>query len=357
MKCPKCAYLGFETGDRCKNCGYDFSLLAASFDPATEPGISLRPGDVADESMDMWLRDLDRSLPESSVYGAGVMTRESALKPLADARGRDTLGDGREDGEEIDVSLDPLKDLPEAVIAPPEPTPHLRSVEPVLPLYVHEPDDNNDNDAPMIAFPAAPRPPLAVRRTPDVPRLRAVSRLHAVEPTLDLRGTSEEPSFDDPRDRAAAGEADTASVADGGHAPVSAIGGRRLAAALIDHLILLSIDLAVLYFTVRMVGLRTAEWQMIPAVPTGIFLALMAFAYFTAFAAVGGQTIGKMATGIRVVGEGRATVTGPAATLRTLAALLSYATVGLAYLPGFLGARRTVHDRLAGTRVVDSPSA
>ena len=27
MKCPKCDYLGFETGDRCKNCGYDFSLL------------------------------------------------------------------------------------------------------------------------------------------------------------------------------------------------------------------------------------------------------------------------------------------------------------------------------------------
>ena len=29
MKCPKCAYLGFETGDRCKNCGYDFALLSA----------------------------------------------------------------------------------------------------------------------------------------------------------------------------------------------------------------------------------------------------------------------------------------------------------------------------------------
>jgi uncharacterized RDD family membrane protein YckC len=27
MKCPKCRYLGFETGDRCRNCGYDFSLL------------------------------------------------------------------------------------------------------------------------------------------------------------------------------------------------------------------------------------------------------------------------------------------------------------------------------------------
>ena len=29
VKCPKCDYLGFETGNRCKNCGYDFSLLSA----------------------------------------------------------------------------------------------------------------------------------------------------------------------------------------------------------------------------------------------------------------------------------------------------------------------------------------
>ena len=28
MKCPKCGYLGFETTDRCRNCGYDFSLAA-----------------------------------------------------------------------------------------------------------------------------------------------------------------------------------------------------------------------------------------------------------------------------------------------------------------------------------------
>ena len=29
MKCPKCGYLGFETSDRCRNCGYDFSLSVA----------------------------------------------------------------------------------------------------------------------------------------------------------------------------------------------------------------------------------------------------------------------------------------------------------------------------------------
>ena len=28
MKCPKCGYLGFDSVDRCKNCGYDFSLAS-----------------------------------------------------------------------------------------------------------------------------------------------------------------------------------------------------------------------------------------------------------------------------------------------------------------------------------------
>ena len=27
MKCPKCGYLGFEQVDRCRNCGYEFSLV------------------------------------------------------------------------------------------------------------------------------------------------------------------------------------------------------------------------------------------------------------------------------------------------------------------------------------------
>ena len=30
MKCPKCGYLGFEHVERCRNCGYDFSLTAAA---------------------------------------------------------------------------------------------------------------------------------------------------------------------------------------------------------------------------------------------------------------------------------------------------------------------------------------
>ena len=46
MKCPKCSYLGFDTVDRCKNCGYDFSLVAAdgNFSEADDE-LFLRPAD------------------------------------------------------------------------------------------------------------------------------------------------------------------------------------------------------------------------------------------------------------------------------------------------------------------------
>ena len=33
MKCSKCGYLGFETSDRCRNCGYEFSLALDNHDP------------------------------------------------------------------------------------------------------------------------------------------------------------------------------------------------------------------------------------------------------------------------------------------------------------------------------------
>src|SRR4030095_13009510 len=40
MKCPKCGYLGFEPVERCRNCGYDFSLTAAT---QTLPDLAIRP--------------------------------------------------------------------------------------------------------------------------------------------------------------------------------------------------------------------------------------------------------------------------------------------------------------------------
>jgi uncharacterized RDD family membrane protein YckC len=71
---------------------------------------------------------------------------------------------------------------------------------------------------------------------------------------------------------------------------------------------------------------------------------------------VGGQTIGKMALRLRVVAADRTPVDGPMAVKRTCAGALSALTLGLGYVPVFFDAeRRTLHDRLARTRVVALP--
>jgi uncharacterized RDD family membrane protein YckC len=87
------------------------------------------------------------------------------------------------------------------------------------------------------------------------------------------------------------------------------------------------------------------------------FLLLVKLAYFSAFTAVGGQTIGKMATRIRVVTAEDQTVDGPLAVKRTLAGAISAVTFGLGFVPALIGPeRRALHDRLTHTRVVALPS-
>ncbi len=127
---------------------------------------------------------------------------------------------------------------------------------------------------------------------------------------------------------------------------------RRLLAALIDHAILGSIDLAVVYFTLRMVSLDLASWGQLPLAPLGAFLLLIKLAYFCAFTAVGGQTIGKMAARIRVVTDAEGELDGAQAVRRTLFGVLSTVTFGLGFLPGLFGDGRALHDRAARTRVV-----
>lgn len=367
MKCPKCGYLGFETSERCKNCGYDFSLLAAgAFDLSPEPDFTIRTEDFSSESDDVWLHDLDKALPAA----ATIVVQDITLDPIEEhsidveepvVRYLDPEPEAVATVEAVAAAARTLVDFD---VTAPEPTPRMQLVEeaaapapprmvpmePALPLFIRADDD----DTPLITVPSAPRPPLAVRRTPEVPRLRAASRLRALEPALDFR---EEP---DARDTAAAARAEGAGATEqtSGATGAEATAGRRIAAAAIDHAILFAIDLVILYFTLRMAALAPAEWRLIPPVPMAVFLGLMKFAYFSAFTAVGGQTIGKMAVGIKVVSGDHRSVDPAAACRRTLAAILSCVTLGLAYLPGLVGAdRRAVHDRLAGTRVVTLPSA
>jgi uncharacterized RDD family membrane protein YckC len=138
---------------------------------------------------------------------------------------------------------------------------------------------------------------------------------------------------------------------------VDRIAGRRLAALAIDHALLLAIDLAIVYFTLRIAGLTMSEWAVVPPVPLLTFLLLLKLSYFSAFTAVGGQTIGKMAVGIRVIADGRDSLDGSIAIQRTLASALSVVSLGLGFLPALVGSdRRAVHDRLTRTRVIEKHS-
>jgi uncharacterized RDD family membrane protein YckC len=300
MKCPKCAYLGFDTSERCRNCGYDFSLIAAE-EPAA-----------------------DLSLRFDTDGGAG--RERQAFDP-------------------------PLKDVPSSArhataldVEPIQPPPSFRG-DPSLPLFG---TTAAAGDEPLIKVPARPRAPLAVRRTPDLPKLRAAAR--AIErpvpdPVLDFTDEPAPTAAPEPAAAVVSGEP-------AGHLAISGAGA-RLFAALIDHLILFSIDGIVLYLTLRIASLTFSDWNALPLLPLVVFLGLLKLSYFTAFTCVGGQTIGKMAAGIRVVNERDQGLDAPHAVHRALAGAVSFVTLGAGFLPALLGPDHlALHDRIAHTRVV-----
>jgi uncharacterized RDD family membrane protein YckC len=366
VKCPKCHYLGFETGDRCKNCGYDFSLIS-------EPELSVDP----DLDIELTLRASDDTLPATVQWDDNFEHMDADA--LADAA---ALAESPTTMEIADPDPEPAPEMPrEAVTRFDRRVPSLGAAS----LF-------DESDEPLIRLPVAPRAPLAVRRTPETPRLRAVlrpvprpSRPIDASPALDFVEDPPAPvveSMTEARARTvsrlstlgavAVRESGPLSqrrlVASQSH-PTSAEPARaeqtevsgpfaRFAAAAIDHLLLAAIDVAVVYFTLRMTGLTMADLSMLPAAPLVAFLLLVKLSYFCAFTAVGGQTIGKMAMRIRVVTAEDESVDGALAVKRTLAGVASAATLGLGFLPALVGSdRRALHDRLTRTRVVALPSA
>jgi uncharacterized RDD family membrane protein YckC len=126
----------------------------------------------------------------------------------------------------------------------------------------------------------------------------------------------------------------------------------RVAAALVDLVILGLIDALTVYFAARLCGLTLREWRVLPLVPLGAFFLLLNGGYLTLFTAAGGQTIGKMAFGLKVVGYDRAPVPVALSLLRALGCLASTLCLGVGLVPAFMGGRLALHDRLADTRVV-----
>ena len=311
MKCPKCGYLGFESVDRCRNCGYDFSLTPF-VDVLELPlkATSQSPEGSADGGRAP-LKDLsflDEAMASESVHFSGHVK--------SDAPG----GRRRVGGERTPAPLS--EDLP---------------------LFGAETSD----DLPLITRPSAPRPPLAVRRaTPDAPRSRSVTSRGA---TLDL--DLESPARVTMA-RGAVRSLETAVTSDAGDGLEDATIGARFAAVVTDTLILAAIDVLVVYFTLQICGIGFQDLRILPRAPLLAFLLVQNGGYLVAFTA-GGQTLGKMAAGIKVVSfDPRASLDVGRAFVRELLWLVLAAPAGLGLLTVLGPGHRGIHDRFAGTRVV-----
>lgn len=303
MKCPKCGYLGFEHVDRCRNCGYDFSLSPS----ISVPELPLRNDTPTPHPLD-----------DLTLIDAAAVPQPSGFSSDLDADLERVLG-----------------------------TAHPRESAAVeLPLFLAPTTD----DTPLITKPSPPRLPLALRRsTPEVPRARAApARTASLDLALDLDLPAAGQARVVPVERAQGHEGSTPEVGveNGG------LGARAVAVAL-DLLILGTIDAVVIYFTMQICGVTFPEFGIVPKGPLVAFLVLQNVGYLVAFTA-GGQTLGKMATGIKVVpAEFDGSIDVGQALKRTVAWLLLASPAGLGFLTVCLSRdRRGLHDRFAGTRVV-----
>jgi uncharacterized RDD family membrane protein YckC len=325
MKCPKCGYLGFEDVERCRNCGYEFSLTTA---PAI-PDLTIR-------------RDTRALTPLDDLSLVSASSGQPRMRDVA--ADVDRLFGAPDDDPRADLSASLAAAAPSS--APPAPVrPQPPAAAPLaaaaeLPLFGSPAPD----DEPLITRASPPRAPLAVRRsTPDVPRVRADAPRAAV---FDL-------ALDDaPADRGSfAGRSTTTQ--DDPRAPRDAAVAARFAAVVIDLVILATIDAVVIYFTMQICGISMADVDILPKGPLIAFLIVQNGGYLVTFTA-GGQTLGKMAAGIRVVpAESEAQLDLGRAFLRTLMWVLLAVPAGLGFLTAVASRdHRGLHDRFAGTRVV-----
>ena len=292
MRCPKCQYISFESSDRCRNCGYEFSL-----------SVEMEQVDVK----------IARDEPASS-------------------RGRDGAYSA------LDTPLNPPSERGVG-----------RSLAAAdLPLFT---DRVADDQAPLVTPPAVPRAPLSVRKAAPI-RPRSQSPLPE-ELSLDL-GVDEADglnAFGVPHT-----SLPSVPDASPPLQPTVASLVRRTAAGVIDVLILGSISAAVVVLTLRVCELTLEQWRMLPPVPMLAFLMLLCGGYFVLFTAAGGQTIGKMAARIRVVNGpdvAPARVSFRTAVVRTVACLGSVLALGAGFLLAVINEDRCAfHDRVADTRVV-----
>jgi uncharacterized RDD family membrane protein YckC len=314
MRCPKCQYISFDSGSRCRNCGYDFSFSEVP-EVADAPDLPIQNGsEPLGPFTELTLRDSSAAVPASSQPSDDFEPERSTRASM-----------GRSAASGLD-----------------------------LPLF-RDRAAGAKSEAAVVTPPTVPRAPLSVRRaTPVIPKPRprrpeAASAEEGSEPRLALdTDTGEMPAA------VSVGAPMIASETGVAMAPIAA----RLVGGAIDLAIMSGIDIVVLYFTLKICELGFGEWSRLPLAPLVAFLLLLNGGYLATFVAAGGQTIGKMTTGIRVIpGDPDAGPSGRVplgqAIVRAACYGISVLLAGLGFLPGLIGPEyRALHDRLADTRVV-----
>jgi uncharacterized RDD family membrane protein YckC len=323
MRCPKCHYLSFEPEARCRNCGYDLAvsdddLVIKAFDENDASG-----GPLAD----LDLRAPAIPAPPAPLVPLVPMTL-GPIHPVSAAEGR------------AGVSVAPAR-----AVRPPSTTAE-------LPLFMRGlPESGLEPDTPLVPFPAAPRPPLAVRRRSSEAGGESSRADRSSTPDMTAHMDSVWAPLATPLP-VGPPPAEEARPEREDHVGMLA----RAAAGTVDLLLLAGIDLAVAWLTVRLCSVTFGQVLSLPLVPLTAFFLLVDVGYLFLFTATTGQTLGKMAAGIRVVAQGPDAGLEPLsvrqAIVRSFATVPSVIAFGAGFIPAIGGEGLAIHDRLAHTRVV-----
>jgi len=417
MRCPKCHYLSFDPEPRCKNCGYDLEVADAELafkaaEDYSDPVADLELRRTEPQELAPVTLELRREAPAADRPRAPrAATR--ARKPAAVIPDDDEVWPARSTPAPVVAAppaparqamfrIEPVRESiheaeqetpaePERHYEPeryPEPEPAQEPApavaarilpsqpeRPSMPAVVAVPSVSAHPTTELPLFvrdsPAPPRAPLSVRRTvADPPRVRTVDS-GARPATMDLRvGPLDRDLLDDlrrvEREEAAYAtvqarvrgntDADAGAGGDLDDDPEDVPATQRLAAAALDGVLLGGIGTVALWLTTRVTGASITSFGTDAIVAFLIFLSAVSVAYLLMFTAAGGQTVGKMLMGLRVVGDAVGSIddhlTMPQAALRAVLAPLSVLALGLGWLPALFGRGLALHDRLAHTRVV-----
>jgi uncharacterized RDD family membrane protein YckC len=314
VKCPGCGEPAPPPGSRCPACG-------AAPPPVTEGALAPDPARAEP------LREIPGLRKRERTWKDEVRERVRERRRFRGAPGELPLFKGIDD-EGASEEDDAAGSLPAAADREPPSEPGIRAL--------------GDDDLPL-----RPRDDLRPAITFETPRPSAAAR------DASRRAGAEAPS--------PAPWARPVEIGDVGPAPRveapppverPAVAFERLYAAALDLAVLAPIWAAVVYFASRSARVGIPALQ--PAWPWLVgYLAFIGLVYAGYFTGTTGQTLGKMAAGLRVVDAGGQPPGYLRAFTRAVIGTCGVLAAGSGLLPMlFDPARRALHDRLLGTRVI-----